>query len=591
MPNSYTNACRTGGASRADARSCGTGAPGASPSVGLVNLSTASGVTSAALLMVLRPLARRQGPPPPPFRKPKDGYGAEPLAASAGPWGARFSALPWSASPRTACSSGERWVLLRRAMVTMLARVHRRACLARLLSPCCAREAWPPAGGSIADPQPQQSPQELAACSCSACSTGAARCASWQSCGRGMATVAPPAASTSSDLHAAEVDPQAPQRGARRSSQAQHQHHRPPEDWTQHTRTQFSIRPSLLSPLYSTYQGERRKEQRRQLISNLLDAHMLLSSEVDGLDAVQVGAREPWGQGRLCARQPAARPAHLSLAGCLVTRTPRRDLDACSGGEDGAAPRRLAAAAVARPALPVHPADQRGAVRLQARHAGLLLAHGEAAGVQPGGGGGGGGQQRRRGGRRPLAGPAAGRGRARAGGRRAALPRRGQRQGVGVGRLAHAVRGEVRRGRLRAKPQRKRSLAMGTGRHRPDCTHTCALCCASAGTRPPRRSPRWTKSTSTTSHPPPPPPPRRQPAAPAARSSPAPGREAACRSTSWTPTTAPRRRRRRPRRRACSASSSWWRWPAASWALTRARAWTCWARCWPRASASPAWRG
>jgi hypothetical protein len=59
-------------------------------------------------------------------------------------------------------------------------------------------------------------------------------------------------------------------------------------DWRSHVRSQFSIRPSLLSPLYSAYQAEQQRHQRASITSRLLDAHSLLASEVDGLDPTQV---------------------------------------------------------------------------------------------------------------------------------------------------------------------------------------------------------------------------------------------------------------------------------------------------------------
>ncbi len=61
-------------------------------------------------------------------------------------------------------------------------------------------------------------------------------------------------------------------------------------DWRQHTRTKFSVRPSLLSPLFSTYLLEIRKDHRRTTLSHLLEAHKLLSAEIEGLDAPQVSA-------------------------------------------------------------------------------------------------------------------------------------------------------------------------------------------------------------------------------------------------------------------------------------------------------------
>jgi hypothetical protein len=60
-------------------------------------------------------------------------------------------------------------------------------------------------------------------------------------------------------------------------------------DWRSAVRTQFSIRPSLLSPLYPAYRQEQAHEARRQLLRKLLEAHSLLANEIDGLDEVQVG--------------------------------------------------------------------------------------------------------------------------------------------------------------------------------------------------------------------------------------------------------------------------------------------------------------
>jgi hypothetical protein len=59
-------------------------------------------------------------------------------------------------------------------------------------------------------------------------------------------------------------------------------------DWRKALRTQFSIRPSLLSPLYPAYRQEQAHEARRQLLRKLLEAHTLLANEIDGLDEVQV---------------------------------------------------------------------------------------------------------------------------------------------------------------------------------------------------------------------------------------------------------------------------------------------------------------
>lgn len=61
------------------------------------------------------------------------------------------------------------------------------------------------------------------------------------------------------------------------------------KSWRQATNPTFAIRPSFLSPLFSSYQRETEAEERRQLLLNLLRAHSILASDVDGLDEVQIG--------------------------------------------------------------------------------------------------------------------------------------------------------------------------------------------------------------------------------------------------------------------------------------------------------------
>lgn len=65
-----------------------------------------------------------------------------------------------------------------------------------------------------------------------------------------------------------------------------------PSDWTTHRNVQFSIRPSLLSPLYATYRQEQDLQATRTLTSHLITAHQILKEEHDGYDQEQVCA---WG--------------------------------------------------------------------------------------------------------------------------------------------------------------------------------------------------------------------------------------------------------------------------------------------------------
>lgn len=68
-----------------------------------------------------------------------------------------------------------------------------------------------------------------------------------------------------------------------RQKKTQHGH-----NWTQATHSRFSIKPSVLSPLYSTYRKEQERAERRQLVTKLLEAHSLLASDIEGYDASQV---------------------------------------------------------------------------------------------------------------------------------------------------------------------------------------------------------------------------------------------------------------------------------------------------------------
>jgi hypothetical protein len=62
------------------------------------------------------------------------------------------------------------------------------------------------------------------------------------------------------------------------------------QDWTQLTQPRFSIRPSLLSPLYTAFRKEQELHAHKQLIMRLMEAHMLLSKDVEGYDSSQVPA-------------------------------------------------------------------------------------------------------------------------------------------------------------------------------------------------------------------------------------------------------------------------------------------------------------
>mmetsp|Transcript_7794 Transcript_7794/g.20734 ORF Transcript_7794/g.20734 Transcript_7794/m.20734 type:complete len:388 (-) Transcript_7794:682-1845(-) len=91
------------------------------------------------------------------------------------------------------------------------------------------------------------------------------------------------------------------------------------ECWTSHTKTRFSIRPSLLSPLYSVYRKDLDRHDRRQLISKLLEAHMLLARELEGFDVNQV----------IGLARDHARSMH-SLSSDLEALAPQRSVGACT---------------------------------------------------------------------------------------------------------------------------------------------------------------------------------------------------------------------------------------------------------------------
>mmetsp|Transcript_20939 Transcript_20939/g.45806 ORF Transcript_20939/g.45806 Transcript_20939/m.45806 type:complete len:387 (-) Transcript_20939:342-1502(-) len=69
-----------------------------------------------------------------------------------------------------------------------------------------------------------------------------------------------------------------------------HNNYAQPPSWSQSVNSAFSLRPSSLSPLHNVYQQELLRSERRQLLHNLLKAHSLLASEVDGLDDAQVAS-------------------------------------------------------------------------------------------------------------------------------------------------------------------------------------------------------------------------------------------------------------------------------------------------------------
>lgn len=58
-------------------------------------------------------------------------------------------------------------------------------------------------------------------------------------------------------------------------------------DWTEHTRKRFTIKPSVLSPLYATYTQEQSREAQRNLLTQLISAHTLLAQDIDGFDPSQ----------------------------------------------------------------------------------------------------------------------------------------------------------------------------------------------------------------------------------------------------------------------------------------------------------------
>lgn len=90
-------------------------------------------------------------------------------------------------------------------------------------------------------------------------------------------------------------------------------------DWTTHTQQQFSIRPSFLSPLYSTYKQEYDRNQRRALLDALMRSHKQLSEEVDGLDSTQ---QQRNMEQRIAAMQ--------SLASDMDSLQQRRNLPECN---------------------------------------------------------------------------------------------------------------------------------------------------------------------------------------------------------------------------------------------------------------------
>ncbi|KAL6761383.1 ribosomal protein S9/S16-domain-containing protein [Haematococcus lacustris] len=92
----------------------------------------------------------------------------------------------------------------------------------------------------------------------------------------------------------------------------------PAEDWTTTVRASFSIRPSLLSPLYAQYASEQQRCQRRQLIMRLLEAHTVLATEVDAVDPSQI---------EVTARQRA--DSLRGLAKELQSLLPRGNLVTC----------------------------------------------------------------------------------------------------------------------------------------------------------------------------------------------------------------------------------------------------------------------
>jgi len=89
--------------------------------------------------------------------------------------------------------------------------------------------------------------------------------------------------------------------------------------WVDHTHTQFSIRPSLLSPTYYAYNQEQQRHNRRDLVSRLLQAHTLLSKELDGYDSHQI---EQTAQHRASSLR--------QLSAELTTLAPRPNLPTCT---------------------------------------------------------------------------------------------------------------------------------------------------------------------------------------------------------------------------------------------------------------------
>ena len=65
-------------------------------------------------------------------------------------------------------------------------------------------------------------------------------------------------------------------------------------DWTEHSQTEFSIRPSYMSPLHATYKLQEQRELRRKLTLELLRAHHELSKETEGIDESQALATQSY---------------------------------------------------------------------------------------------------------------------------------------------------------------------------------------------------------------------------------------------------------------------------------------------------------
>lgn len=70
-------------------------------------------------------------------------------------------------------------------------------------------------------------------------------------------------------------------------------------DWTEHSHMEFSIRPSFLSPLHTTYKLHEQRELRRRLTLELLRAHHELSKETEGIDESQALATQKYRQAEM----------------------------------------------------------------------------------------------------------------------------------------------------------------------------------------------------------------------------------------------------------------------------------------------------